>query len=473
MKRPGRTGLTLAALVAAGAGGFWAGGGDLAPLGLNTTLTSWLPTTVGIGHQARPMRPVPTGPIVYYRDPDGRPFYSEVPKKTADGRDFSPVHASEDVTFDDKPVAAAKTAPDGEPKKVLYYRNPMGLAATSPVPKKDSMEMDYLPVYAGDEDGSVIKIEPGKLQRTGVRSEVVSEQVIVRPVRVPGVVQADERRISVVSVPTDAFVGKVENITTGERVRKGQPLLQIRSPDIAAAAVQVTINPGFEGTHRRLENLGVPPEIVGEIERTRQVPTAFVWPSPRDGTVLERNAIEGMKMSAGTVLFRIADLSSIWVLADVPEYALAGIQLGQIASIRIRSVPDRMFQGRVTLIYPEVAKETRTTKIRIELPNPENLLRPGMYADVEVATGEGNPVVAVPNSAVIDTGTRQLVLLDKGDGRFEPRPVKLGVQGSGFIEIRDGLAAGDRVVVAANFLIDAESKLKAALDGMTAVGATP
>ncbi len=476
MKRSGRTGLALAAIVAAGVAGFWAGHRDVAISASTTSLTSWLSFVPWVGRRDTfpSSQTRPSGPVIYYRDPDGGPSYSAVPTKTARGKDFLPVYQSEDVNFDDKPMAIAVAPRTGQPKKILYYRNPMGLADTSPVPKKDSMGMDYLAVYVGDDDGgSAVKIAPAKLQRTGVRSEVVSDRVIVQRVRAPGTVQPDERRISVVSVPTDAFVGKVENVTTGDRVRKGQPLLQIRSPEIAAAAVQLVINPGFEGTHRRLENLGVPGEVIGEIERTRQVPAAFVWPSPRDGTVLERNAIEGMKMAWGAVLFRIADLSMIWVLADVSEYALANVQTGQVATIRVRSLPGQIFEGRVTLIYPQVAKETRTTKIRIEMPNPENALRPGMYADVEITVGERNPMVAVPDSAVIDTGTRQVVILDKGDGRFEPRSVKIGIQGGGFTEIRYGIAPGDRVVVAANFLIDAESNLKAALDGMTAAGASP
>jgi len=178
-------------------------------------------------------------------------------------------------------------------------------------------------------------------------------------------------------------------------------------------------------------------------------------------------------MSAGAPLFRIADLSTVWVLADVPEYDLASVQSGQMAAIRIRSLPGRTFQGRVTLIYPEVTKETRTTKVRIEIPNPDDLLRPGMYADVDIAAGGGNPVLAVPDSAVIDSGTRQVVILDKGDGRFEPREIKIGAQGGGLTEIRHGIAAGDRVVVAANFLLDAESNLKSALSAMSAAGSTP
>ncbi|WP_296710927.1 efflux RND transporter periplasmic adaptor subunit [Rhodoblastus sp.] len=477
MSRAGRAGLALAAILAAGTGGYWAGRRDVAPPPVSFPPTSWLRAIPWFDSAAAipaSADPAPSGPVIYYRDPDGRPAYSATPRKTADGRAFAPVHASEDVGFEGKPTAAVSAPVGGAPKKILYYRNPMGLPDTSPSPKKDSMGMDYLPVYAGeDEDGVTVKLAPGKLQRTGVRSEIVSDQVIVRQVRVPGTVQPDERRVSVVSVPTDAFVGKVESVTTGDRVRKGQPLLQIRSPEIAAAAAQLMINPGYEGTNRRLENLNVPQEVIAEITRTRQVPLAFIWPSPRDGVVLMRNATEGMKMSAGDALFRIADLSTVWVLADVPEYDLANVRPGQTATIRVRSLPGRTFQGRVALIYPQVAKETRTTKVRIEIPNPDGVLRPDMYADVEIASGSGGPVLAVPDSAVIDTGARQVVILDKGEGRFEPREVKIGTQGGGFTEIRGGIAVGDRVVVAANFLIDAESNLKAALRGMTSPETKP
>jgi Cu(I)/Ag(I) efflux system membrane fusion protein len=173
-----------------------------------------------------------------------------------------------------------------------------------------------------------------------------------------------------------------------------------------------------------------------------------------------------MRAAPGDVLFRIADHDVVWVLADIAERDLSLIELGQKASVRLRAYPDRVFTGNVTLIYPHLMAETRTARIRIELPNPDELLRPDMYADVEIATGAEAPVVTVSSSAVIDSGERQIVLLDKGDGRFEPRVVKLGRRGAGRIEIKEGLAENDKVVVSANFLIDAESNLKAALNGL-------
>lgn len=468
MNRMTRTSLTLAAILAAGAGGYGAG---LRAIALPPILRFESQTPVAVHAD-----PAATDSILYYRDPDGRAVYSAEPRATADGRAFIPVHAGEDISFDgkheDQAEASRPAATDA--RKILYYRNPMGLPDTSPVPKKDSMGMDYIPVHASEEEeGSTVRILPGKLQRTGVRTETVNERVIAQQVRAPGTVQPDERSISVVTVPADSYIGDVENVTTGDRVRKGQRLLELRSPELAAAAVQVQINPGSNTARRRLENLAVPWEVINEIDRTHQVPRAFTWYAPRDGIVLVRNATEGMKMSAGDLLFRIADLSTVWILADVPEYTLSSVAPGQAAVIRVRSLPGRVFEGSVALIYPQVNQATRTTKVRIVIPNPDGLLRPDMYADVEITAGAANPVIAVPDSAVINTGTRQIVILDASEGRFEPREVKTGIHGSGYTEIRNGIAAGDRVVVAANFLIDAESNLKAALNGMAKVENAP
>jgi membrane fusion protein, copper/silver efflux system len=469
MSRAGRTGLTFAAVLAGGAGGYWAG---QHPIVLPPF--PWLHAVLGLERTAA----IPghadaaaLGPVIYYRDPDGRPVYSADPRSTADGRAFAAVYASEDISFEElsEVQTSAPALAGGEPKKVLYYRNPMGLPDTSPVPKKDSMGMDYIPVYDGeDKDDTTFRLAPGKLQRTGVRTESVSNRIIVRPLRAPGTVQPDERNVSVVTVAADSYVIKVENVTTGQR-----PAFTATVRMISVAAVEFQIGLGSENARRHLENLAVPAEVIAEIERTHQVPHVFTWYAPRDGVVLMRNATEGMKMAAGDVLFRIADLSTVWVLADVPEYALASVEPGQAATIRVRSLPGRNFDGRVALIYPQVNKETRTTKVRIVIPNPDGVLRPDMYADVEVATGGGKPVVAVPNSAVIDTGTRQIVILDKGDGRFEPREVKIGAQGGGYTEVRDGLVPGDRIVVAENFLIDAESNLKAALKSMATAEGIP
>jgi Cu(I)/Ag(I) efflux system membrane fusion protein len=428
-------------------------------------LLSWLPESVLRWGSYNGAAAPPSGPTIYYRDPDGKPAYSAEPKTTADGRPFVAVHASEDVSFEERKTAPTPTA---DIRRILYYRNPMGLPDTSPVPKKDSMGMDYLPVYEGDDpnDGSV-RLSLGKVQRTGVRSEPAVRRAVVRKLRIPGTVKLDERRVSIVSMRADSFIERVENVTTGDHVKKGQRLLEVFSPEVNAAAAQLISNPGFEGSRRRLENLDVPQDLIAEMERTRKVPLTIAWTAPRDGIVLERNATEGMKAASGQVLFRLADISTIWVLADVPEQDIGNIAVGEEVVIRPRSLPGRVFPGRVAVIYPQVNTETRTVRIRIEIPNGDGALLPEMYADVGVIGGTDSRVIAVPDSAVIDTGTRQVVIVDRGEGRFEPREVKIGRRGEDFVEIREGIEEGDRVVVSANFLIDAESNLKAALRGMS------
>lgn len=464
--------LTPAALVGSMLAGWRAGeAGYLLP--------TWLPRSISTLLEKEPAAAAPAkdGPVLYYRDPDGKPAYALDQMTSADGREYLPVRSGAEVSFDERPADAEPAGSSSQ--KIIYYRNPMGLPDTSPVPKKDSMGMDYLPVYEGEqEDGSTVKISPVKLQRTGVRSEIAERRVVTRSVRAPGTIKLDERRIAVISLRSESFVEKVENVTTGDQVRKDQPLLRLYSPEISAASAQYlsvlneATSPGggrpllLEGARRRLVNLNVPPEVLAEIERIRKVPLSITWSAPRDGIILERNAIDGMRAMPGDVLFRLADVSSVWVLADVPEHELSWVRPGQAVTIQVRSVPGRVFSGRVGSIYPQVNAETRTTRVRIELPNPEGLLLVDMYADVEFATGAGKPVVAVPDGALIDTGTRQVVIIDKGEGRFEPREVKVGMRGEGLIEIRDGVEAGDKVVVAANFLIDAESNLKAALQGM-------
>lgn len=473
MSRIALTGLALAAIVAAGVGGYWVGWRGMAPPGLSELF--------GTGPSSEAAEPAPSGPVIYYQDPDGRPVYSAVPRRTDDGREFRAVHASEDVTFEDRPPATAEATRPAGPRRVLYYRNPMGLPDTSPTPKKDSMGMDYIPVYEGeDDDSSVVTISPGRLQQTGVRSELVERHVVSRPVRVPGIVQLDERRISVVTTRSEAFVVEVANVTTGERVTRGQALVRLYSPELTRAGAEflTDLRSGGRsgvvgGGRQRLENLGAPAEAITEMERTGSVPLSMTWRAPRAGVVLERNVIDGMKVAPGEVLFRLADISTIWVLADVPEFDIGAIRLGAPVTIRVRSLPGQSFEGHVSLIYPQVGETTRATRVRIEIANPGGVLLPNMYAEVEIGTGDASPVVAVPDSAVIDTGTRQIVILDRGEGRFEPRDVKIGLRGGGFTEIREGVAEGDRVVVAANFLIDAESNLRAALRGLTPPEAQP
>jgi Cu(I)/Ag(I) efflux system membrane fusion protein len=374
-------------------------------------------------------------------------------------------------------IAADDITRGTDSRRIKFYRNPMGLPDTSPAPKKDSMGMDYIPVYDDeDAEGTTVKISLGKVQKTGVRSEQVEKRVLNIPVRAPATIQLDERRASIVSFRFEGFVEAVENVTTGQHVKKGQPLMRVYSPALSSAAAEylsalnvkadggVSIQ-GLKGAKRRLENLGMPEKAIADIERSREISLSIPWLAPQDGEILERAAVNGMRAGPGDMLFRIADHQVVWVLADIAERDLGLISIGQKVSVRPRAYPDRIFSGEVALIYPHLNAQTRTARIRVELPNPEGLLRPDMYADVEIATGTEAVVLTVPDSAIIDSGARQVVLLDKGEGRFEPRAVKLGRRGDGRVEIRQGVAEDDKVVVTANFLIDAESNLKAALQG--------
>jgi membrane fusion protein, copper/silver efflux system len=432
-------------------------------------------------HQDRPQLAIATPAVaetaaapLYYRDPDGKPSYSLTPKKTPDGRDYVAVPAGADVSFEPKPAPAASAQ---GPRKIKYYRNPMGPPDTSPMPKKDSMGMDYIAVYEGeDSDDGSVKLSPGKIQRTGVKSEPVAPRVIHTVIRAPGTIQLDERRVSVIAMRSDSFVLKVANVTTGSHVVKGQPLIEIYSPAVTSAAAEyiATItsrttgsdNAYGRGARQRLINLDVPEAAIAEIERSKNVPTSIQWTVPRDGIVLERSAIEGMRAQPGGVLFKIADHSVMWALIDVAERDLGEISRGQRVVVKARSFPGREFAGKLEVIYPEINRETRTARVRVELQNPDLKLLHDMYVDAEIEVGKREPVLAVPDSAVLDTGTRQTVLVDKGEGRFEPREVKIGQRGGGYVEVRDGLREGEPVVTSANFLIDAESNLKAALKGL-------
>ncbi|MDA9411311.1 efflux RND transporter periplasmic adaptor subunit [Bradyrhizobium sp. CCBAU 45384] len=412
---------------------------------------------------------------LYYRDPSGAPLWSSGPNKDDRGRDYLPVYD------DDRAAASQAKPPQQAPssRKILYYRNPMGLPDTSPMPKKDSMGMDYIPVYEGDDtDDGAVKLSPGRIQRTGVKSEPVERRAIRVAVKAPGTIQLDERRVSVVAMRAESFVQKVADVTTGTRVKAGQPLMDIYSSAVASAAAEylATITSkvvgGVEmygrGSRQRLVNLDVPEPVIAEMERTRTAPVTISWSAPRDGIVLERNVIEGMRANPGDVLFRIADTSVVWALIDIAERDLGAVAVGQSVAVRARSFPGRTFAGKIAIVYPQVNRDTRTVRIRVELANPDAVLLPDMYVDADIDTADAAPVLAVPDSSVLDAGSRQAVLVDKGEGRFEPRPVKLGRRGGGYIEVREGLADGEAVVTSATFLIDAESNLKAALKGFDA-----
>lgn len=419
---------------------------------------------------------------LYYRHPMNPKATSPTPMKDEMGMDYLPVYAEE-------PATQAATPGKG---RILYYRNPMGGADTSPTPKKDEMGMDYLPVYESEPTNSrQLNISPEKIQKLGVKSEKAAYRQLSRNIRALGSIQPDERRLHVIAPKFEGWVQHLFVNTTGQAVKRGQPLLDIYSPDLITAQQEYLIakegeqalqqaSPQAQATAQQLtlnalQRLHYWDIDQGQLQRLQKQDKGITYLpllSPVDGVVLEKPALEGMRFMPGEMLFKVADLSKVWLLADVFEQDMAWIKIGQTVSVNTEAYADKTFTGQVSFIYPTLNIGTRTVKVRIEMDNSQGILRPGLYGSVElIAVSQQNKQLAVPDSAVIDSGIRQVVLVRLGDGLFEPRTVKIGSHAGGYFEVLEGLADGESVVTRANFLIDAESNLKSALDSMTEAAA--
>lgn len=409
---------------------------------------------------------------LYYQDPTGQPFYSSGPKKTADGKDYKPV-------FDDAaPVPKVAAAPTADGGKVLYYRNPMGLPDTSPRPKKDAMGMDYLPVYAddagqGDPPGTV-RITPGRLQTLGVRTEAATMRASGGPsIHATGILQFNERRLATVTTKVPGWIERLEVSATGDSVRRGQVLAEIYSPDLVASEEEYLVASRMGGpigaaSIQRLRSLDIPEVEIARLRKSGRASRTVPVLAVTDGVVIEKPVERGMRVDAGQALYKTADLSDLWLMAQVQERDLGSVVPGRNARATFVAYPGRTFDGTAEFVYPSLSTETRTARVRIVVPNPDGILRAGMFADVEMDAVMGTaPVLSVPNSAVLDDGRRQMVLIARGEGRFEPRRVRLGTRSDDWVQVLDGLKSGEDVVVGANFLIDAESNLRAALQGFS------
>ncbi|WP_027149525.1 efflux RND transporter periplasmic adaptor subunit [Methylobacter tundripaludum] len=420
--------------------------------------------------------------LLYYRHPMNPKVTSPTPAKDDMGMDYLPVYAE-----DQSPPET-----QSQQGKILYYRHPMGAADTSPVPKKDEMGMDYLPVYESElASAGQIQISPEKIQKLGVSTETVAKRALVRSIRALGSIQIDERRVHAVTPRFEGWIQRLYVNATGQAVKRGQSLLEVYSPELMTAQQEYLIarqgqqalqqgSVQARGTAehltdnalQRLHYWDIAPAQLQRLQIQEKPLDTLPLLSPVNGVVLEKPAQEGMRFMPGELLFRIADLSTVWLLAEVFEQDIGEVRLGQVVQVHINAYPDRLFSGKVAFIYPTLATETRTVKVRVELPNAEGLLKPGLYGSVTLAALEDRDErLAVPDSAVIDSGARQVVLVQRGEGRFEPHVVKLGRQADGYREVLAGLDAGDQVVTRANFLIDAESNLKSALDGFNNQGA--
>jgi Cu(I)/Ag(I) efflux system membrane fusion protein len=383
----------------------------------------------------------------------------------------------------DGDLAATGNDASGQPRRILYYRNPMSHGDTSPVPKKDSMGMDYVPVFADDEsEGPQVRISPNRLQTLGVQTERASSRTMSSTIRAVGTVEVSERGLFTISPKFEGWISTLFVNTTGTAVRRGQPLAAVYSPELVTAQeeyrsavealksmddaspeAQAGMKALVDGGLQRLRNWGIDDADLADLKQGKGVRQSLTLRSRTDGVVIEMKARTGMRFMPGEPLFQIADLSNIWVVARVYEQDLGSVRAGQAATVSFTAYPGRQFTGQVSFVYPTVDPATRTARIRIELPNEAGLLKPDLYATVEIEAGGNLVAVAIPESAVLDSGTRKVVLVDLGGGAFEPREVEVGSRGDGYVEVVRGLAAGQPVVVNGNFLIDAESNLKSAL----------
>jgi Cu(I)/Ag(I) efflux system membrane fusion protein len=365
-----------------------------------------------------------------------------------------------------------------------------GHSATAPA-KADDLDLSGLTMESLKKEGKMVEVAPGTVQISperqqliGVRIGTVEKRPLQKVIRTNGRVEFDEKRLATISPKIGGWIEELYVDFTGAPVKKGAPLLTLYSPELVSTQeeylaalrarqelaaspypeVAASGNALVESARRRLRLWDISEEQIRELEQTGQVRKSLTLYSPYGGIVLEKMAFKGMRVEPGMALYKLADLSVVWLIADIYEYELPLIRLGQQASINLSYLPGEAFTGKAVFIYPYLDAQTRTARVRFEFANPRGTLKPEMYAGVEITIRLGDKV-AVPEGAIIDTGIRKVAIVEKGAGYFEPRDVKLGTKAGDYYEVLDGLKVGERVVTSANFLIDSESKLKEAIGG--------
>jgi len=407
---------------------------------------------------------------LFYRNPMNPDVTSPVPAKDSMGMDYIPVYAD-------------KNQSSGT--EILFYRNPMNPDVTSPVPAKDSMGMDYVPVYADNEASKVagtVKIDPVVVQNIGVRTAIAKQTSISRTIRAVGRVDFNEERMSRLHPKVEGWIEEIRVDKTGQTVAKDDILLSIYSPKLVSTQQEYLLalnnlsaleKSPFEEIQRgardlvtssreRLELLDVPKHQIQELEQTRKIRKSLHIHSPVAGTVIRIGSRKGQYVTPKTELYMMVDLNEVWVYADVYEYELPWIKLGDEVEMTLASVPGKIFKGSLSYIYPYAQSKTRTTKVRLVFDNSELLLRPDMFAEIRIQADTLEDVVVIPAEAVIRSGDRTQVFLVRSPGKFEPRIVSLGIESEGQVAVLDGVNAGDEVVTSAQFLVDSESKLREA-----------
>jgi len=408
---------------------------------------------------------------LFYRNPMNPDVTSPIPAKDSMGMDYIPVYADEN-----QPSSA---------KEILFYRSPMNPSVTSPVPAKDSMGMDYVPVYADNEASKVVgtvKIDPVVVQNIGVRTAIAKQTSISRTIRAVGRVDFDEERMARLHPKVEGWIEEIRVDKTGQGVAKDDILLSIYSPKLVSTQQEYLlalnnlsalsksqfdeIRQGAEdlvkSSRERLELLDVPEHQIQELEKTRKVKKSLHIHSPVAGTVIRIGSRQGQFVTPKTELYMMVDLSQVWVYADVYDYELPWVKMGDEVEMTLASVPDKTFKGSLAYIYPYAESKTRTTKVRLIFDNRDLLLRPDMFAEVSIQSDTLDNAIVVPAESIIRSGGRTQVFVVRDPGKFEPRTVKLGIESNGQVALLEGVAVGEEVVTSAQFLVDSESKLREA-----------
>jgi RND family efflux transporter MFP subunit len=380
-----------------------------------------------------------------------------------------------------QPEATAATH-SGE-RKIKYYKSTMNPGEIKPGPGKDSMGMEMVPVYedeAAAAEASIIQVDPATTQNMGLRTGVVTRGPLRRNIRTVGIIDYDETALAEVSTKFRGWIEKLYVDATGKQMHRGEPLFEIYSPELYLAQTEYLLSLGSMTNHEstaaelrktasltKLKYWDISDDQIAELERTRTAKKTLRVNAPRDGIVVEKMVVEGQMVEAGAKLYRLADLATVWVQAQVYEQDLPFIKLGQEAVVSLASQPDPKFRGRVTYLYPMVDDKTRTAKVRMEFHNPGYFLKPGMYATVELSAELAPSALLVPDMAVLRSGEKNTVFVALDGGKFEPRTVILGPRaGEDAYAVLSGLNEGERVVTSGQFMLDSESQLREAIQKM-------
>lgn len=383
-------------------------------------------------------------------------------------------------------------------KKIKYWVAPMDPTYVRNEPGKSPMGMDLVPVYEEEgeekEPASVIRIDPVTMQNMGVRLGRVKRKPLVKTIRAYGNIAYDERRVKVVSAWVGGRIDELYVDFTGVDVKKGAPLAKIYSPQLVSTQQELILaletrarvwslgnqealrmaTGLVEATKQRLLLWGITEEQIHEIELTRKVKKHMTIHAPIGGTVIDKQALEGQYVKEGERLYTIADLSRVWVLADVYEYELPWVRQGMPAEMGLSYIPGKRFKGTVLYVYPYLEEKTRTAKLRLEFKNPGYQLKPGMYADIYLKPRIAADSLVIPQEAVIDSGVRKVVFISLGKGKFQAREVEIGIEGNeNEFQVLKGLKEGEEIVVSAQFMLDSESRLREAIQKMLQAAQRP